>query len=1107
MGDIVRRRFSRRDRLHERKHIGHSEGINDVIFLDHCQLLVTASNDKTMRTFCTDEMYEYYVHEPTKVLTMHDNFVRFIEKLGEDMFLSLGADNYGFLWSASKGQVLGTNHISLSEVAVACKALEGRRFAIATSRHLLFYEWNERFCCSLVKSIPISYSLTVKSMALYDENLVLAGPGGFAIYDVITFKLLFTVPSRLNITAVAANDELVVVGDLDGNVTVYETTNYRSRPSLNVHTDQISSIILCGSLPHILSSSWDKTIRLYDGVSGRQLWSTRFPSAVFALSISSGRRLAVGLSTGSAFTFFAPDDVSKLMDVEIVDPSQSAEFDQLPVLQQALMSCLAGEASPKEQCEKYINEHRCSVSFEEWQSAHKLLVMAVRDGDIPRSRDYRGEIAYWFENLYIAIKDVKLTSRSRLNAAKGYLRYAAELGLIEGVEGTLAALHVSRALKKEINSLRRSGVIIMERLAQVEGRVDRLKASYERYMRFQKYSCMFALSLQLIPIVGQISSQLLTSGSALMADCNVQDLSNITTNLGSGHDDGWANNKIFAGMQSLFGQGGMDPTQVTQVNCDLQACDLDCGKLSEIFSEQNGSFDQVPSTDAIAPEDALNNVDPGVQTNGSGTAPLSTNDISPDLGASNVETAPPSSMSGAGAPSTQGIVPENGIGDTQPTAHATDTSVPSTQPLAPDSGVCNPQTLPQSDVPDGCATPVQGAVPENGVGDVQTTVQADDCAPHTQSVMHENNMGSLQTGAQPDVSEGCTSPVGGGGTSEHLMGNEEPMTHEDAGGTSTSNTQDVGTEYNRSGVQGVTPSNVSGTSAPPAQGIMPGYNAHTAGSMAHTGAVATGASSSQYGGSESGTSSANISGQNIASCYGPVEPCALGEANNGQGYVNPCQVYKSSVPVPVTPAANNLNLKNVVDVGKNVIGMFGSKNPFHDKNKKRPQASSKLFENYSHSPQHMVPNLLGSNVQQKITYGSTIPGSMSPLAPGPGQMVNGNETPSSLRKTNVQSTTSIETLASVWAAHIVEYDDMRMSQYVHIRDCLLNVLYSERVSIDQIMNKKGLRDSVGSAANASLAANQRIGHFGLGDQERLVSFLSSARLRRGRSRILSTLKI
>jgi hypothetical protein len=65
---------------------------------------------------------------------------------------------------------------------------------------------------------------------------------------------------------------------------------------------------------------------------------------------------------------------------------------------------------------------------------------AVRDGEIKGSWNFNNVHNYWFDNLYVPVRKLRLGVEDSV-VVKLLLKQAEDAGVIEAVEGTLAAIH------------------------------------------------------------------------------------------------------------------------------------------------------------------------------------------------------------------------------------------------------------------------------------------------------------------------------------------------------------------------------------------------------------------------------------------------------------------------------------------------------------------------------------------------------------------------------------------------------------------------------------------------------------------------------------------
>ncbi len=170
----------------------------------------------------------------------------------------------------------------------------------------------------------------------------------------------------------------------------------------------------------------------------------------------------------------------------------------LPNLQSALWNCMTGSSRPVDVCHTLIRYSYCRVSLAEWYCAHQILIDA--------SAEHESNVSHWFQNLYLALKEVQIQSDEDDLIAKRCLREARDIGVIESIDSILSAMHITNSLEEEVRMVHRTGTFILDQVMRIDTRFGMLQASCERYRKFQLYSQCVGIALQLIPIVGGMTS-------------------------------------------------------------------------------------------------------------------------------------------------------------------------------------------------------------------------------------------------------------------------------------------------------------------------------------------------------------------------------------------------------------------------------------------------------------------------------------------------------------------------------------------------------------------------------------------------------------------------
>lgn len=389
-------------------------------------------------------------------------------------------------------------------------------------------------------------------MVRYGDRLIVVvqtdfvGSEKMSVWDLNTYRRVTEIQTNAIIGHVAMNHEFLVLATRQRSSRypefwLYDTSTYTflrkmggkaiSAPVSSL--PNIRSVHVVGDEGHILfcfhhpvgrhSSKWKYSTVLLRCHDGKELWRGN-ESCDFTSNLQV-------FSDGS---FLWPRDEK----VYIVSPPQhireamtSADFNTqicatLPPLQDALMACISGLMLPFEACRKLITAESCAVSFEEWQCAHKLLIMAIDDGDVKHTSRFQNQDNYWFKTLYLAIvnvPDFDLDNRGDFDTLSRILKLAKECELIDSPQLLIGDLRVAKNIKKEVRTLHQAGALILNRVLLIEDRVERLRKTIEEYRVSYRMSILVGMGLQLIPLVGGVVAGVVAVGIDVFQGLSVED--------------------------------------------------------------------------------------------------------------------------------------------------------------------------------------------------------------------------------------------------------------------------------------------------------------------------------------------------------------------------------------------------------------------------------------------------------------------------------------------------------------------------------------------------------------------------------------------------------
>ncbi|PXF45944.1 hypothetical protein BWQ96_04305 [Gracilariopsis chorda] len=286
------------------------------------------------------------------------------------------------------------------------------------------------------------------------------------------------------------------------------------------------SIKIRGNILLLRSSTYH--FGVIDLMKGSLLWGSRMPGASNGFHVlPDGSILVQARNDCSDFIRLEiPDHVQSLIQSNmgevhetLVEPSVVA-----PPLQKALESVLSGISSPLEHCAGLINKKNCQHSLEEWNAAHQLLVLAVKDGALDPSADVEGQVYFWRDQLYCTVIDHQVLSVEDKNRLFRCLREAHDLRLIDSPDAYIQGIHVMQSVREEVFVLKRACLFLLMRVLSLETSIESLRTALKRYRKRQLYSNLVGIALQLIPVAGGAMAKAIMTGAEIVGDLNACDV-------------------------------------------------------------------------------------------------------------------------------------------------------------------------------------------------------------------------------------------------------------------------------------------------------------------------------------------------------------------------------------------------------------------------------------------------------------------------------------------------------------------------------------------------------------------------------------------------------
>lgn len=171
-----------------------------------------------------------------------------------------------------------------------------------------------------------------------------------------------------------------------------------------------------------------------------------------------------------------------------------------------------------------LSPHLFDGSLFQFYCAHRLLMMAIQDGDVDKSLHHNGVDFKWHELIYSASRNLRLETREDKNELKMILKEAVKFNVIESVSQYLLANEIVSEVREQNKGLFNMEKQLFMRLVQLEVAHMKLERAFERYRKVQGMTELMGVALNIIPFLGGSIAAAVTAGADLIEGLQVSDV-------------------------------------------------------------------------------------------------------------------------------------------------------------------------------------------------------------------------------------------------------------------------------------------------------------------------------------------------------------------------------------------------------------------------------------------------------------------------------------------------------------------------------------------------------------------------------------------------------
>lgn len=493
-----------------------------------CNIFVRDSRFKSFQKLLVDGTYSYSQH--AQMAVFDGNHVVFVDK--ENITLLEMKQGYDGTWVAivQKRSTLpnwskSEDH-SVGEVS-ACRY----RVAIRTRIRVILFDLNTDtiiFQHSVVLPLRIhSKHPNHRNLCLTEDYVVYANvkSGQVTIANASTGEVIRRSQDQRNFQAVVSS--------------LFRSSNFMSVTS-SIQNDFLATNFVYSN--HIFGTSTRSVHVVTSLTTGEILLKRTIPDVYYACSCVSPQINKNGLLLVKSMSIPAivnlPQPLLRNLPSEVnqqASPStpDAPVWDAFPAnyLQTEYFSCLrSSDSTPKQVALSSIQYRLCSRSFSEYYFAHRILMLAVQDGNederLPRDPHYGGDTYKWYESLYSAGVNMVLSDAEN-SVFKEILREAKHFNVIESGHSILGEQRITTNIHRGHQIIQEISNELALRLSVLEGSQQSLHSAFARYVRHQGISQAIGVALNLIPFLGGSIASIVGAAVSIEDICNGFDIKDV----------------------------------------------------------------------------------------------------------------------------------------------------------------------------------------------------------------------------------------------------------------------------------------------------------------------------------------------------------------------------------------------------------------------------------------------------------------------------------------------------------------------------------------------------------------------------------------------------
>jgi len=478
-----------------------------------------------------------YIHgyftqgEPVRLFDDHNANVSGVLHLSDDILASVDMSGTLLTWRAGTGVLLDEIKVSETRFRSIAKASATEILVGTKKGEVIIFAHTDGKNLTVKERCKCDDDEWIWDISAYNDVFAAVTDRNVEIWNYNTGKRLNSIQQKgLNFCKCAVSDKLIVIGSAGCRIYIHElldeynllrTIDLRNFYHFRNDNTWIRDITFLNA-DIVMVKTDDEGIFFVSVESGQCIFRSKLENSneLYRGTVLSDGRVCVGGDGGCCSIFTPPREMDLFISDFMERMYSHPIFSLIPFFSEPLQATLEAVQSNAFSItlavDLVVNTKYHYESIEKWAHAHLIVMNAVKSGDVPRSREFNGDVIFWWNHLYKKASLIEMGKQDRQRVLQ-FIIEAEKVGILGG--GCAETFQATKEIRSEMNVLSATIDDLYTRQIAMAEQVQGIL----HHQRIQQAVSFVNAILACIPFAGGIVGHVISGGMAVLENAEGED--------------------------------------------------------------------------------------------------------------------------------------------------------------------------------------------------------------------------------------------------------------------------------------------------------------------------------------------------------------------------------------------------------------------------------------------------------------------------------------------------------------------------------------------------------------------------------------------------------